>query len=215
MFLPLPFTFWKGLASGPTLLYGPDDFIVGADTRLRLYNAQWTTPPGAIPLGDVWVIAATHDLRDILVADSSTGIWNGPGTTAVVDQRITGTIFSGLNGAFPALMCRCDAQRFEAYVCQWAPSLGVITLYRVTANGFTNIATGGIVAASTTYPGAYLKATGTNPVVIEAGDNINGPAAILFSDANAARKQTGQPGVDIFDNNPQVGSITHLSIYNG
>jgi hypothetical protein len=120
----------------------------------------------------------------------------------LTDQRVKLTIKLGsTTDQFAGIMARDQSNR-NGYLVEWDTSVAAINLYRVT-NGDTASPTFTLLAQSagsdaninTTYTGAYLKATGTSPVLLDVGDDINGASRLTFSDSNAARWQTGQPGL--------------------
>lgn len=177
-----------------TLIYSSGSLAVGADTPLSTFDANWNVLTGGFNLT---VRTATSDIRGA-TGGSDANRWVG---TTVVDQRIIlASLFSGASNSFPGLRVRTGTALGSGYLAQWNGGAGNITILRVTAGPtFTTIATGGVVANSTTYNHPFFKATGSgSSVLLEWGDDTNtGPFS--FSDTNAARWTSGQPGLDIFE----------------
>jgi len=177
------------------LIYGPDAFTVGSDTNLITYDANW----------DV-VNSGTHQLHILAATDkvytnaSINGVSRWTGQT-VLDQKIVSDIDIGSTGQWPGLVLRCDADQ-NCYYIEWDSAENGIYLYRATGftggsgGSYNQIAFGGSVSA-TTYTNAYAKVTGTNPCAIELGDDTNGPAIVTYNDSDAARLQSGQPGLNV------------------
>jgi hypothetical protein len=198
--------------SGETLVYGPQAFTVGSDINLDTFDANWVKVRGGAE--ELRVAQATDDVR--IPVSGGSGCSNRWVGSALTDQRITGTCKTG-SGGFPGFWARADADG-NGYTAEWDAAANNIVLYRVTGAsggaGGTYVELGtaaGSVAASTTYTGCYLKATGTNPVILEVGDDTNGPDVVPFSDSDAARHQTGQPGVAVASSDSSA--VDDVSIY--
>jgi hypothetical protein len=201
-----------------TKVYGPDAFTVGADVNLEVYDAaNWAA--NAVSVGGTQkVMAATDDVRVTPVSTASITRYIG---ITLVAQRIVGDIklLSSVNAPFPGLRNRSATTEQDGYLAEWDNSAvqQKINLYRVTGGAspvFTLIASGGLVdgSAANNYLGGYLKATGTNPVALEAGDNTNG-VAITTSDSNAARYQSGQPGLSIYNDGALACGIDNVEVW--
>jgi hypothetical protein len=188
----------------PVKVYGPDAFTVGADVNLNTYDANWerVLPADASWAGVVQAKAATDDLR-ATNASAASYRWNGQ---TLVGQKILGKLLAGA-GDYPGFHARLTptpgggANRVLGYLAEWQATENLIQIYRITEPGgvltYATIASAGVVGNGSTYTGAYLRATGTNPVHLEYGDNTQGP--FTFDDSNAARAVSGQPGVSFSD----------------
>jgi hypothetical protein len=187
-----------------------DTFTVGADAELDAYDADWVKV--SANQDDVSVIAANDRLEGTnSVGNNADYTWTGQ---TVLEERIQATLNAG--SAWSSLTVRGDLD-MNNYLAEWDSSSNAIILYRATGftggsgGSWTQVAFGGTVASSTTYTGAYLKATGTNPVELEGGDDTNGAAAVTYSDSNAARHQSGQPGISMATNSG--GWIDNVEIW--
>lgn len=188
-----------------TRVYGPDAFTVGSDTELSAYNADWEQT-GATTT--IFCQASTDQLHaGNEAADNGDYRWNGQ---SLLEQKI---IAGQLNpaSAWASLLVREDAN-MNGYLVEWDAQSGAAILYRATGftggsgGSWTQLAQGGTVASDTVYNNAYLQALGTNPVEIEAGDDSNG-VALTYSDSDAARHQSGQPGISMDNLSPWLDDI--------
>lgn len=193
-------------------LYGPDGFAVGADTLLESHDANWVQLD--LGTGDLEVMNATDDVR----IDASGGFeiarWTG---AVIVDQDIRGTIKIGANAAqAPGWWVRTDAAG-NGYSLEYQRAIGgsnQLVLYRVTDDNatYTEIDTGGAVAASTNYSTAYLRAVGSGATVtVTAGDATNGDV-ISVEDTDADRHVSGAPGLSVFNENSLRCAIDDVTI---
>jgi hypothetical protein len=192
----------------PTQIYS-DTFTVGADTELDAYDADWVKV--SANQDDVSVIAATDRLEGSnSVGNNADYSWTGQ---TVLEQRIKGTLNAG--AAWTSFSVRGDLD-MNNYLAEWDAQSNAIILYRAT--GFTGgaggswlqVASAGAVAASTAYANAYLKATGQNPVALRGGDDTNGDV-LTYDDSNAARHQSGRPGISMATNSG--GWIDNVEIW--
>jgi hypothetical protein len=178
-----------------TRIYGPDAFVVGSDTLLDDYDPDWVQV--SFGGGTMTVNAANDRVQPSGVSENGNYRWTGQ---TVLEQRIQMGVLSAQ--FWTSMMVRTDTDN-NGYLAEWDASSDAIILYRATgfsggAGGtWTEVAQAGGVAQDTEYTNAYLKATGTNPVEIRGGDDTNGADILTYDDTNAARHQSGQPGVSM------------------
>lgn len=192
------------------LVYGSDDYTVAADADLAAYDPKWAA---AYVLGgsSILVQASTDDLRNPSATDVAVYRWTG---VTLLEQKIVGDLRAGLN-RWPGLTARNPAASAnQGYMAEWDAELGDIVLYRVTAGPtYTIIAQGGAVTSTeTVFTNCYVRATGTNPVNVTAGDDTNG-ATLTYDDTNAARHQSGQPAVSLYNATASIAGATNVKIY--
>lgn len=194
-----------------TLVYGPEAFTVGSNIDLETYDSQWTRLTEGTSV-DPSVRAATDDVRNPTTPGTGArSRWNG---SISAEQRITGDIIFGAQNSYTGFTVRTvNNSKDDCYLVQWASDLNSIRLYRVVGGSFTTVQSSGGVAVSTTYTGAFAKATTVGAtVVIDYGDAING--AFQYTDTDAARHLSGLPGIDIYEANVALNSaIDNISIY--
>jgi len=192
-------------------VYGPDNFDVVADTNLDTYNAAWVkrNPGSAGWTGVMSVRAATKDVR-VNSALAATYDWTGQ---TLLGQKLVAKI-SASSGDYPGIWTRQDPTG-PAYLVEWQATENTVQLYRVTFSGgvptYTTIANFGAVANATNYLAAYVRVTGISPCHIEYGDATNGTST--FDDSNAARLQSGQPGLSLSPATALEGAIDGVEIY--
>ena len=198
-----------GGGGDPTLLYSENFSSASTVEPLPTFDSDWSTDS----------IKAAHYVRNTTQnvsgtsGDSCADYWAGTGI--VDDQSIHAdiAIATASGDTYPGLMVRMSGTG-EGYLAEWDPVGGTITLYRVRNNfaDYDTLDTLGTISYSTTYTGAFLKATGSGSTVsITWGDDTNGSSS--YNDTNASRWTTGYPGLSTYQTTFTYSYFDNIEIY--
>lgn len=199
---------------GPTLIYSEDFSTTTTVESIASFDADWAKD--SVASDNIYV--SNTVARAIALAGSTTrSYWNGTGLVADQSIHADVVLLAGTD-LYPGLMVRMSGSG-EGYLAEWSAVDGAIILYRVTSDWgtFTQLGSNfGTVSASTTYTGAFLKATGTGATVtLEYGDDTNGTAT-PFDDTDASRHTSGYVGLTAYlpgtESNGDV-AFDNLEIY--
>ncbi len=185
-----------------------DSFTVGANVDIASYPATPDYVYCKGTTGDMTVNAANDRVQVTGVIDSDFCASITNASVPTTDQQCTISFNQpGAGAASP--VCRSNGVLSEDYyVAQVDPTGDTITIYRVSVGTFASIASGSRVVGTTGT--LRLKATGTNPVALET--QVDATAVLTFNDSAADRKQTGPPGIGIWDHVVNTCGLDDLSI---
>lgn len=191
-----------------TVVFGPDNFTVAANTNINAYPAG--NVAYAYNLGTtthLTVNAANDRVQNTQTSDkiarcTRAGVPSG-------DQEATAACYGNTttgNSGDVAVRCATDntSNCYFTYT-----NAGNFEIWRVDGAAFTLM----VSAARTYVTGTNtkrLKATGTTTVDLEA--QIGTTAVLTTSDATANRKQSGPPGIYIFNTTANIAYVDDFQI---
>lgn len=191
-----------------------DSFTVGADVDIASYPA---TPDYAYSLGvagDISVNAANDRVQVNADIDTDKAAYITNAAVPTTDQQCTVSFNTPSAGAGSPTVRNVAAGtptadiHMDFYEVQVDPTADTITIYKVTNGGFQNVASGSRTVGTTGT--LRLKATGTNPVALEA--QVDATAVLTYDDSDVSRKQSGPPGFAIWDHTLNTIGLDDLSI---
>jgi len=148
--------------------------------------------------GDLVVNAANDRVqRPTTTSDAIARIIDAAVPTNMGDQelRCDGYLSSSVTNASSSPTVRCASAGTADFYYMFF-SAGTLELYRCDASTFVLLTS----AARTITTGSNalrMRATGTNPVALEV--QVAATAVVTFNDSNANRKQSGAPGIGLYN----------------
>lgn len=187
-----------------------DDFNSGSNQNIELYNPNYD-----LIFGDTNVIVNSSlgaVVSSSVNTDEGFRVQAGPGALTGDYQVDIVTRYTQSGGYGGYCLLRSDAAGAAYDFDCDNPTTGVYRVWKSTSGGaFTQVAnfTGGPTPGFNTDIKLSAKVTGTSPVVIDC--YVNDIFVGQYTDANANRLQTGNPGVGLFSDGGtgvQVKSFT-------
>lgn len=178
-------------------IFYTDTYTVGADTPITQYPSAGAPNYEILLNGTVVasVIAATGRV-EMISADPVECALRLNVLVPTTDYRVTATCGRGAGYVGGIPLVRCGAAFGGDYYAPFISASNTWEMYRYNVGVGTVISTGTFTAPDSASALVRFEVGGTNPVVLTFTYGLNTP--IVINDSDAARLQTGGPGIDMY-----------------